>query len=337
MRLPGAAAPPPPPRAAGDGAADMWNSRPPAESTAAALATPVAAAPNGSTETPAAGEQAPQAARHRPPPVRKTAPTRRLQPGDLICGACGEGNPSVRRFCSRCGQSLVEAEVVKRPWWKKLLPSRGPKTMKVAPGQQAGPGKQLDVKLGMRKIFRKVRLVIGILIILAGLAYGAIPSLRAHVNSIFTKDKNHFLQVIKPNYVIVHATSVKWHKAIVGHPGSDAVDEFTNTFWLAKWSKTNEPMLTLYFGHKVTLKEMIIYSGVAANYTAYGRPATLHVVYNTGQSDTIQVTDTDKQQTLSFKNANGITSAEFQIAGVYPASKGSSVAITEIEVFALKL
>jgi hypothetical protein len=315
----------------------MWNSRPSAESTAAALATPVAAGANGGTETPAAAEQSPQAAKHRPPPVRKTAPTRRLQPGDLICGACGEGNPSVRKFCSRCGQSLVEAEVVKRPWWKKLLPSRGPKTMKVAPGQQAGPGKQIDVKLRMRKIFRKVRLVAGIVIIIAGLAYGAIPSLRHHVDSLFNKDKNHILSVIKPNYVIVHATSVKWNKAIAGHPGTKAVDEFTNTYWLAKWNKNKEPMLTLYFGHKVTLKEMIIYSGVAADYTAYGRPATLHVVYSNGLSDTIAVTDTDKQQTLSFKNANGITSAEFQIAGVYPASKGSTVAITEMEVFALKL
>lgn len=227
--------------------------------------------------------------------------------------------------------------MVKRPWWKKLLPSRGPKVMKVAPGQQAGPGKQRDLKLGTRKLFRKVRLVAGIVIILAGLAYGAIPSVRAHVNQVFTKDKNRFLVIVEPRYVEVHPTGVKANMHIAGHPGYLAEDLYTNTYWLAKWNPNKEPMLTLHFSHKVTLKELIILSGDAANYVAIGRPSLLHAVYSNGQSDNIQVQDTDKQQTLKFGNANGITSVELQIREVYPGSKGSDVAITEIEVFALKV
>lgn len=315
----------------------MWGSRPAPESTAAALATPVAAGADPRSAAPGAGEQAPQAARHRPPPVRKTAPTRRLQPGDLICGACGEGNPPARKFCSRCGESLVEAEVVKRPWWRKLLPGSGPKVMKVTPGQHAAPGKQFDTKLVARKIFRRVRLVIGMVILVGGLAIGLIPTLRhsveARVDNIIGRVKSD----IKPTYVPVHAVTVRANTSVHGHPGNLAADEFTNTYWEARLNHGKEPMLTLNFGHEVTLKEMIIYSGNSANYVAFGRPSSLHLVYSNGLSDTIAVTDTDKQQTLALKNAKNTTSVEIQIAGVYPANKGSDVAISEIEMFALKL
>jgi hypothetical protein len=115
------------------------------------------------------------------------------------------------------------------------------------------------------------------------------------------------------------------------------VDEFTNTYWLAPWNGTKQPTLTLTFGHKVTLKEMIFYSGVDSNYLAYGRPAVLHLVFSNGTSDTITPDDTDKPQTLPIKGATGITSVEVQIVSVYQGNKGSNVAITEIELFALKL
>ncbi len=61
------------------------------------------------------------AARKRP--VRQP-PSRKIEPGDRICGACGEGNPPARNFCSRCGTTLAAAEVVKRRWWQRLVPRR---------------------------------------------------------------------------------------------------------------------------------------------------------------------------------------------------------------------
>ena len=57
-------------------------------------------------------ERTPQATRELAAAVTKTKPTRRLRPGDLICGQCGEGNPPVRRFCGRCGDSLDRKSVV---------------------------------------------------------------------------------------------------------------------------------------------------------------------------------------------------------------------------------
>jgi len=315
----------------------MWGSRPSAESAAAALATPVVTGTQARTQTPGLGEQTPQAPRHRPPPVRKTAPTRRLQPGDLICGACGEGNPPVRRFCSRCGESLVEAEVVKRPWWRRLLPGRGPKTVKVKPGQQTTPGKQFDMKLAVRKIFRRVRAAVLTLILIGGVAYGALPSVRHSVNSKVDAIVGNIKQKVKPTYVPVHAASHVANMFIPGHPGKLAVDEFTNTFWLARWNPNKEPMLTLNFAQPTTLKEMILYSGDSANYVAYGRPSVLHLVYSNGSSATLTPTDTDKPQTIAISGATNITSVEIQVAGVYPGNSAPTVAITEIELFSLKL
>jgi hypothetical protein len=339
---PGLALPSSPPRSVGGNAADTWGSRPAPESAAAALATPVVPGTHVLPETPAVGEQAPQAARHRPPPVRKTAPSRRLQPGDLICGACGEGNPSVRKFCSRCGESLLEAEVVKRPWWKNLLPvRRGPKVVHTANGKGGSKGnltvQGFDPRHSLRKVFRRLRLVVGIVILLGGVAYGAIPSVRSAVDSRFDNTKGKVLTLVHPTYVPVHAVKVATNMNVAGHPGRLAVDEFTNTYWLAPWNGTKQPTLTLTFAHKVTLKEMIFYSGVDANYLAFGRPALLHLVFSNGASDTITPDDTDKPQTLPIKGANGITSVEVQILGVFQGSSGSNVAITEIELFALQL
>jgi hypothetical protein len=319
----------------------MWNSRPAAESAAAALATPIAPGTRPVQETPGSGEQAPQAARHRPPPVRKTAPSRRLQPGDLICGACGEGNPPVRKFCSRCGESLGEAEVVKRPWWKKLLRTRGPKVVHTANGKDP-KGRNLtvqgfDFRHSLRKGLRRARLVVGVLVIIAGIGYAAIPSLRSAVDSKFDNTKGKVLTLVHPTYVPVHAVKVTANMAVAGHPGRLAADEFTNTYWLAPWNGTKQPTLTLTFAHKVTLKQMIFYSGVDANYLAYGRPAVLHLVFSNGASDTLTPDDTDKPQTLPIKGATNITSVEFQVLSIYQGNSGSNVAITEIELFALQL
>jgi hypothetical protein len=268
--------------------------------------------------------------------VRKSAPSRRLQPGDLICGACGEGNPPVRKFCSRCGGSLVEADVVKRPWWKKLLPTRGPKVVQTSAGRRPAPAKR-DLGLVLRKIYRRLRIAVAVLVAIAGIGYGAIPSLRNAVDSRFNSAKSRVEVLVHPNYVPVHTVSVTANMQVAGHPGHLATDEFTNTYWLAPWNPNKEPILTLKFGTKVTLKKMILYSGVDANYVAYGRPAVLHLVFSNGQSDTIAPQDTDKPQTLGITNANGITSVEVQIAAIYQGSSGSTVGITEIELFRLQL
>jgi hypothetical protein len=69
-------------------------------------------------------------------PVQQTVEEQVLNPSDLICGRCGKGNAPTRNFCSRCGTSLAESEVVKTSWWQRLF-GRKPKEHKAG----ARPGK----------------------------------------------------------------------------------------------------------------------------------------------------------------------------------------------------
>jgi hypothetical protein len=70
----------------------------------------------------------PAAPTGRPKPARQ-ASSRRIVPGDLICGECGESNAPARNFCSRCGTSLRDAVVAGTPWWRRIVPTRKRKAM----------------------------------------------------------------------------------------------------------------------------------------------------------------------------------------------------------------
>jgi hypothetical protein len=269
--------------------------------------------------------------------VSKTPPSRRLQPGDLICGACGEGNPPMRKFCRRCGKSLVEAEVFARPWWKKLLPTRGPKAVAIDAKGQYGSGKRSDVKHALRKSYRKGRVVVIAAVVCAALAYTVIPPVRNAVNSRFSAAKSRIETVAHPTYVLVHPVSVVANMQVAGYPGSLAVDGYTNTYWLAPWNPAREPTLTLTFGRKVSLKKMILHSGADPNFAADDRPSVMHLIFSNGEAGSYMPQDTIKPQTLTLTHVDGVTSVELQIAGVYPGKSGSSVAISEIEFFVLQL
>ncbi|HEX4982989.1 MAG TPA: hypothetical protein VFV63_14880, partial [Ilumatobacteraceae bacterium] len=89
------------------------------------------------------------------PKVTKQAPSRKINPGDLVCGACGEGNDPGRNYCRRCGSTLAEATVARTRWFR-----RRPKRAKgiVAAGDRPGrPGRSS----GGRNAARSARLARG--------------------------------------------------------------------------------------------------------------------------------------------------------------------------------
>jgi hypothetical protein len=115
----------------------------PSEPPIDVLAAPQAAPVEGQLPQPRPLETtAPVSARTARRAIRKTQPTRQLQPGELICGECGEGNAPARKFCKRCGHSLASAETVRRPVWKKLWPTKKVKTLEVGerPGRAGTKG-----------------------------------------------------------------------------------------------------------------------------------------------------------------------------------------------------
>ena len=82
---------------------------------------------------------------------------------------------------------------------------------------------------------------------------------------------------------------------------------------------------------------MIFHSGADPNFAAYDSPAVMRLSFSNGEAGSYTPQDTIKPQTLTLDHVDGVTSVEFQIAGVYPGKSGSYVAISEIELFVLQL
>jgi hypothetical protein len=289
-------------------------------------------------------EQAPQSARARAVAVTRTAPTHRLQPGDLVCGACGEGNPRTRRFCSRCGSSLVEAAQVRAAWWRRFVPRRGPRVVALAPG--TGSGKtdgtsaarlakpRFDLKFVLRQAYRKGRVAGAVVLLCAGTLYGTYPPFRNAVDGRARNLKAHVTDTIGVNLAPIHAVTVTANVSERGYPALNAADELLNTYWLAPWSTSTEPVLTFDFAHHVTLRKIILHSGASNAYIQYSRPSELRLTYSNGESCTIIPHDTSQAQTFTISHAEFITSMRMEIGAVYPGGgSGSAVATSEIELF----
>jgi hypothetical protein len=316
-------------------------------------ATPETEAPAAAAaqaKAPEIAELAPQIARAKAIAVTKTAPSRRLQAGDLICGTCGEGNPSTRRFCSRCGSSLVAAVTVRESWWRRLLrkimPRRGPKVVALGTGadgrtesavaELAKPG--FDFKHAFRRFMRIARVVVAMALLFGGIVYGAYPPFRNAVNHWVTSLKSDFNKEVGANLAPIHPVSVAANITDKGSAALNASDENTNTYWLAPWSSSTEPVITLDFTHRVTLERMILHSGADGGaFVQHGRPASLLLTYSNGETQTITPQDTAQQQTFDLNHALAVSSVQIKITGIDPGTLGSDVAITEIELFGVNL
>lgn len=296
---------------------------------------------------PEIAEMAPQSVRARSIAVTKTAPSRRLQPGDLICGTCGEGNPSTRRFCSRCGATLLEAAVVRESWWRrllrKLLPQRGPKTVVIgsrkygpddgSPGAAARRAKSVDVKGAIRRILRIVRNVLAVVILVGGLLYGVYPPFRHGIDNRFDNIKGRISNDLGEGLSPIHPASVSANSTAKGSSALYAADENLSTYWLAPWSDSSHPALTFKFSRHVTLRKMILHSGAATGFIQTGRPASFLLSFSNGETDTITPQDTAQPQTIDISHGELVTGVTIEVTGINPGTVGSTVAITEIELF----
>jgi hypothetical protein len=325
---------------------------PAAESAAKDLVAPVVP-PLPKPREPA--ERTPQATRGLAAAVTKTKPTRRLRPGDLICGQCGEGNPPVRKFCSRCGNSLVAAEHVKPSWWHRLTHwfRRGPRVVDLsaedhgtADDSRAGSVTReaklrkamtgRDPRQALRKIYRRGRIAAFVFLAIAVILYGKWGAFRYLIDSKVNSARSRVTGTIDIHYIPVHAVAVSANLQEQGDPGYNAVDDYLNTYWLARYSPADYPTLTLTFGQPVTLERMILYSGVSSDYLAHGRPSLIVLVFSNDKSATLTPQDTPKEQTLNIANAIQVTSMKLEIEGTYPGTVSpADVAISDIELFKL--
>lgn len=276
----------------------------------------------------------PQESQRKTAPVRRQAPTRKLQPGDLICGDCGEGNSVTRKFCSRCGTSLAEAEKVKTPWWRKLLPRRGAKVRKSGDRPKRG-GRGGKSKLGVfvGATFKVVRRVVAVALVLGGIAYGMFAPFRGWVNERGAEAKGTFERMFFPTYAPVSAAEAPTASAqLPEHPPNMAVDGQSDSFWGAPVGAV-EPNMVVRFDRKVDLAKIIVHNGDGADFKATHRAQKLHLVYSSGKTTDVTLQDRPDPQTIDVENGEDVDSVEVHIVSTFKSVTGAELAISEIEFY----
>jgi hypothetical protein len=287
------------------------------------------------SEQPAA--QRPTAVRPPSVSIQRRPPTRRLEPGDLVCPECGEGNPTTRKFCSRCGTSLESAQVVKRKWWQKLLPRKGPKKRKAGDRPSARKTRKSFPSKILGVLFGGVSRVIGVILIVGGIVYGMVPTIRNNLNGEIGTVKNKVNSWIHPQRKPVIPTTTGANYAVAGHRAQFATDSYSNTYWAAPSSTgRKEPVLTVLFSKKINLKNIVVYNGTGTsqdNYQSRDRPAELHLVYDNKQADDISLTDTADKQTHTIDHGSGITEIQIYVSNYFVTKGDKTMALARIDFF----
>ncbi len=225
------------------------------------------------------------------------------------------------------------------PWWHRFRRSRGPRTVRLGTekGKTADGGHlnapHLDLRNLAVQVYRKGRILVAGALVVAGVIYGVYPPFRTTVNSIFSSEKAKIIGIVDQKFVPVHPVKCTASAQVSGHPGSLACDGFFNNYWLAPFSTSPEPTLTMTFAHPVTIARLILHNGAFGRYVQDGRPSSLHLVFSNDESFTITPQDTPQPQTFTVKHAVLIKRIIVQVTAIYQGTNGANVAISQIEFF----
>ena len=173
----------------------------------------------------------------------KQAPSRKINPGDLVCGACGEGNDPERNYCRRCGSPLAEATVAPTRWFrrrpkraKKVVaagdrpgqPGRSTSGRDAARGARGARGKFLGGLAGTKRILALLAIV--------GIGVGVvIPSLRNWLTDNASAGFNRVKRTVSPEYtnIAVDPARITSSGETPGGEAANVADGNTLTFWAA--------------------------------------------------------------------------------------------------------
>ncbi len=331
----------------------------PATSLVAPLDTPTPARPSaltplpgrlpplpGATRTPIA-PSTPQpgavlpgsAAPKRAVPKVHEPPTHVIRTGDLICGECGEGNDPVRKFCSRCGTTLAQAETMRPPPWHKRLFARS-KQDTPADGERPGGGRRRR-PMNLQRVMGLLRNLSFVVMFVAVGIYGLLPGVRNPLNDDAVRAKSWVVGLVSPTYNPVHAIRATASSEVPDHGAGLAIDNFKKSYWAADTKTDPQPGLTLDFDQPANIDYLVFTSGNNAAFESVGRPQQCHIVFFSrnaaGQtlavSQDITLADRPDAQDVTVDGAQQVTRIEIHITSVFRAPNSSQVAVAEVEMF----
>ena len=265
-------------------------------------------------------------------PVEQTVEEQVLTPGDLICGKCGKGNAPTRNFCSRCGTSLAESQVVETSWWRRMF-GRKPKQHKAGerPGKDGVRRRGGRAGAARRQAGKMIRRVIAVALVLAALVYALYQPFRGAINTAAVGLWSQVTGIFEAKLNPVRPIKVTATAQTTGHPAALVSDNASNTFWAAPVNP--EPALVFTFDHPVDLRKAIVHSGNAADLQSTHRPEKVHLAFSTGKTYDMVLADTPDAQEVPIENSAGATSVELHVVGLHRSLNGTDVAISEIELF----
>lgn len=262
-----------------------------------------------------------------------------------MCPECGEGNPTTRKFCSRCGTSLETAQVVKAKWWRKLLPRRGPK--KRTAGDRPSARKTRTTLSGkvFGAMFGSVVRIVGIILIIGGVLYGLVPGVRDAVNTQIGNVKDKINSWIHPTRTEVQPTDVFVSASRKGHGSPALKDTATNTFWAATVPRPGSNVhltITYQFGEKFDLKNIAVWNGIgdskARDYNSTQRARNVFFTFPGTQVPGCSIRFGDEAATANTKDvsrcgATGISEVQIRIDDYYPSAGRKMVALAKIQFY----
>ncbi|TNM39709.1 hypothetical protein FHP29_12650 [Nocardioides albidus] len=324
-RPPAPVPPPPPVTGGGDGS----GAGPAAPSVAEALVVPVdqqPAAPQPGLQQP--GAQQPGRPRPQPRSRASQPPPEPLNPGDLVCGDCGAGNKATRMFCRRCGHTLAEAEVVRIPWWRRILRRRKRTT---------AAGSRPTVH-ALRRAPSPARLI-GTVVALGALGIGGFLLRDVVIGAVDTvRDRVSGVEPQVPGKISASSSQP-------GHGARLARDGTPNKYWApASTGAGAGEYLEVHFDSPVRLVYLLVTPGVSSSdeeaFLAQGRPKELRIVVDReGDSTALHVAHLeDKRGPARIDLGDSkVTRVRIEIRKAYAGSAAESrTAIGELEFFTRK-
>ncbi len=314
------------------------------ERAAALVAKPDALQPPDArpSVTPRAPEaQRPQTPLPRPK-VAKQPPSRKINPGDLVCGGCGEGNDPERNYCRRCGTPLAEATVARTRWFRRR-PKRSKKV--VAAGDRPGRGGSgRDAARGARRArgkflgglsdFKRILALLAIV----GIGVGfVVPSLRNWLTDNASDGFNRVKRIVSPEYenIPVDPARITSSDAAAGGAAANVADGNTLTFWLADAAPAS---VSVGFVEPTDVEHVLVHPGQQEDggkvVRPDPRPRALLFRLTSADGTITEVTatleDKDGYQKVTLET-DDVTSVETVVVDCFPDPAVTVCPITELE------